>query len=247
MVLNDGSDNADVLARYSGKTVSSATLQGRTLWKNGLWNTLCLPFSLTSLEGTPLEGAKVKELSKSSFADGTLTLTFSDDLRAIEAGKPYIVKWVNAEQTEDIESPVFEGVTVRSNTTASSTTCVDFSGAFSPVILTAGNQTTLYMGSDNKLYYPEADMTVGACRALFLLKNGLTAGDFGSAASSSVRTFVLNFGDGDTVSVDEVSSLPAASEESAGAWYDLQGRRLSGKPSVNGLYINNGKIVIINL
>jgi len=28
-------------------------------------------------------------------------------------------------------------------------------------------------------------------------------------------------------------------------WYDLQGRKLSGKPSKKGLYINNGKKVIV--
>ncbi|MBP5800180.1 MAG: leucine-rich repeat protein [Prevotella sp.] len=35
------------------------------------------------------------------------------------------------------------------------------------------------------------------------------------------------------------------SEHSAGTWYSLDGRRLSGKPSVKGLYIHNGKKVVI--
>jgi hypothetical protein len=38
------------------------TLADRTLFKDGAWNTLCLPFDLSSLTGTPLEGATLMEL-----------------------------------------------------------------------------------------------------------------------------------------------------------------------------------------
>ena len=31
----------------------------------------------------------------------------------------------------------------------------------------------------------------------------------------------------------------------AKGWYDLSGRRLSGKPTVRGIYVNNGKTYII--
>ncbi len=69
------------------------TLAGRTLYKDGDWNTLCLPFDVDDFTGTPLEGATVKTLESSSFSGGTLTMTFSDDLASIEAGVPYIVKY----------------------------------------------------------------------------------------------------------------------------------------------------------
>lgn len=29
------------------------------------------------------------------------------------------------------------------------------------------------------------------------------------------------------------------------SWYDLQGRKLKGKPAQKGVYINNGKAVVI--
>jgi hypothetical protein len=31
----------------------------------------------------------------------------------------------------------------------------------------------------------------------------------------------------------------------AGAWYSLDGRRLSGKPTKSGVYVNNGRKVVI--
>ena len=32
----------------------------------------------------------------------------------------------------------------------------------------------------------------------------------------------------------------------SGVWYDLQGRKLNGKPTTKGVYINNGKAVVVN-
>ena len=53
--LNDNADNAEVIAKYDGQSVSKVTLSGRTLYKDGSWNTLCLPFDV-ALEGSPLAG-----------------------------------------------------------------------------------------------------------------------------------------------------------------------------------------------
>ena len=242
LVLNDYSDNMPLITRYNGKTVESAILKNRTLWKDGSWNTLCLPFSLPSLEGTPLQGAVVKTLTTSTFKDATLQLNFSDNLSAIEAGKSYMVKWVKADDTEqmegtgNIESPVFKNVTVSSDIIANSTTYADFVGAFSPVTLIAGDRTVLYMGSDNKLYYPATNVTVGACRAHFLL-NGIMAG----VNVGDVNIFVMNFND------EEITAItnPLQDSKGDGAWYSLDGRHLSGKPVGKGVYINNGKKVVV--
>ncbi len=97
LTLQDNADNAEILSLYDGEEVHSVTLTGRALYKDGDWNTLCLPFNLT-LEGSPLEGATVKTLEFTDFnsSTGTLTLNFTEDannLTSIEAGKPYIMKW----------------------------------------------------------------------------------------------------------------------------------------------------------
>ncbi len=39
--------------------------------------------------------------------------------------------------------------------------------------------------------------------------------------------------------------LKVEKEEPKGDWYDLKGRKLSGKPSSKGIYINNGKKAVI--
>ena len=146
----------------------------------------------------------MKTLSCSSFdeATGTLTLNFSDAQTSIEAGKPYIVKWAGG---ENIENPVFTGVTIKAEYHAVATDKVSFTGSYMAFPLEANDRTMLYMGADNKLYYPDAAMTVGACRAVFVL-NGITAGapndqTTNPQTTNPVRAFVLNFGDGEQTSI----------------------------------------------
>ena len=55
-------------------------LTGRTLYKDGKWNTLCLPFDVT-IADSPLAGdnveAKVFDTTTNLSDDGLLTLKFS--------------------------------------------------------------------------------------------------------------------------------------------------------------------------
>ena len=92
--LADNADNTAIIDNNDGID-ANVILQGRTLYKDGDWNTLCLPFDVNSFTGTPLADAIVKELNATTSnldSNGTLTLNF-EDATSIEAGKPYIVKW----------------------------------------------------------------------------------------------------------------------------------------------------------
>ena len=238
MVLQDGDDNDETLNQYLNEDVD-VILYDRTLYKDGGWNTICLPFNLSeeqlASDACPLKDATIKTLDSSSFADGTLTLNFKD-ASSIVAGMPYIVKW---ESGDNITAPVFTDVIISATETqAIETTSTYFVGSFSPVSLTGGDKSVLYLGAGNKLYYPSADMTIGSCRAVFQLK-GIEAGDLAQQA----RAIVLNFGNGETTRISGLSPDPSPKGE--GSWYDLQGRRISGKPTVHGIYINNGKRVVI--
>ena len=235
--LADNADNSETLSKYVGMTATQVILKDRTLYKDGAWNTLCLPFNLDNFTGTPLEGATVKTLSTTAFANGTLTLTFSDDLTAIEAGKPYIVKWT-AQSPSTVENPAFTGVTISTATADVETDEVTFKGIFSPKEIAGTDNTLLYLGADNTLYYPSAAMTIGACRAYFQLADGITAGSVGSLAR-----IVLNFGDED--STQGVSTHLSPARGAGGEAVTLDGRRLTGKPSAKGLYIYNGKKIVI--
>jgi uncharacterized repeat protein (TIGR02543 family) len=241
----EGTKNADIIAANNGTTGRTVQLQGRTLFKDGSWNTLCLPFDVTTASGT-LSGDNVQAMTlnttTSNFADGTLTLNFTAATN-IPAGTPFIIKWNNT--GVNIESPVFEGVTI-SNATNNATIegVLTFTGTNAPVTTpAAGDNTKLYLGAANKLYYPTKAMTIGTHRAYFQLAEGITAGEPTSPQQAGVRAFVLNFGDDEATGI--ITTNFTNSTNSSNEWYTLDGRRLDGQPTAKGLYIHGGKKVAI--
>ena len=89
-------DNSTIIANNNGQT-RNVTLSGRTIYSDGDWNTLCLPFSMdaSQIASSPLAGYTIKALDgENSYLDsnGKLTLSFNT-ATTIEAGRPYIVKW----------------------------------------------------------------------------------------------------------------------------------------------------------
>ena len=92
ITLLNNADNSSTISAANGDLCLGVTLSGYTFYRDGSWNTLCVPFDVDNLTGTPLEGATVKTLSNSTYNDGTLTATF-EDATEIDAGTPYIVKW----------------------------------------------------------------------------------------------------------------------------------------------------------
>ena len=113
--LANAADNSTTISNANGY-VANVTLAARTLYKDGKWNTLCLPFNVT-LAGSPLAGATARSLTEASINGSTLTLTFGDAVTTLKAGTPYIIKWTKADDYVDddehnIVSPVFSGVTI---------------------------------------------------------------------------------------------------------------------------------------
>ena len=247
--LADNADNTEVITENASQT-RNVTLVGRTLYKDGNWNTLCLPFSLTAEQIAANEafaGAELMTLSTSSFNAGELTLTF-EEATSIEAGVPYIVRWTT--EGDNIVNPVFNGVTI-SNTAAATETAsssyADFVGTYSPVDIYTAEKTNLYLGAQNTLYYPlNEGFNVNAFRAYVRLKNGLTAGE-PTEGQSGVRAFALNFGHGDTQGIVEVeaNASPSAPRSPRYRWHTLDGKLLDKQPTTKGIYIMNGRKVVV--
>ena len=247
--LADAADNTTAIAdaATSGKTYN-VTLTGRTLWKDGAWNTLCLPFDVV-IEGSPLAGDNVQAMTLNAATSGqsgsTLTLNFDHAPATIPAGTPFIIKWDNG---DNLTNPVFTGVTVSK---ATPTDVVfdggTFKGTYSPIVWETENKSILFLGTNNTLYYPQPDLTdaqnpkyprINAFRAYFQLGDGTNA--------PQITAINLNFGDWEQTGIRSLSPDPSPSREgSAGAWYDMQGRKLDAKPTKKGLYINNGRKVVI--
>ena len=91
VTLYDNQSNSATI-EANNNLLADVTLSGRTLYRDGDWNTLCLPFDV-EIEDSPLKGAEARTLSEATFSDGTLTLNFSDPVDELKAGTPYIIRW----------------------------------------------------------------------------------------------------------------------------------------------------------
>ncbi len=253
VLLDDDSEadskNQELIQANLGEQVGKVNvmLEGRTIYRDGRWNTICLPFNLEdgddsdgkNCTGTLFEGAIVKRFDSSSYTPETKTLTLSfEDSESIWTGGPYLVRWDSSENLEDLVNPVFKNVEIIDGEPLPDTSdCIDFLGTFSPVTLAAQDRTVLYLGGDSKLYYPGVDVPVNAFRGYFQLKNGLTAGDL---PTNGAKNFVLNFGDSTT----EIVNYQLSTINSNDGWYSIDGRKLSGEPTQKGIYIWNGKKIV---
>ncbi len=248
--LRDNADNSTALALLAGLPADldlgwgagkyPVQLAGRKLWKDGAWNTLVLPFDVT-IADSPLAGAEARPLSAASITGTTLNLTFGDAVSTLVAGTPYIIKWASG---DDIVNPVFSGVTIdakdRSFTSGSGDTQVRFIGTYDQKAIDTEDQSILFLSAENTLYYPSGlngGVTINPFRAYFKI------GEDEAHNARQLTAFNFNFGDGDATRIS--ASLVKSEEVKSEKFYSLDGRRLNGKPTARGIYINNGRKVVV--
>lgn len=122
---------------------------------------------------------------------------------------------------------------------------IEFTGIFDPISFPEEDRSALYLGNEDYLYYPSPatgkEVKIGAFRAYFQLKGDLKAQ---AASSNGVKAFRLNFGEDETTSIRLVNSS-SIDEKSNDCYYMLDGRRLNGRPAEKGVYILNGRKIVI--
>jgi hypothetical protein len=125
--------------------------------QSGMYNTICLPFGLTTLNGTPLEGASVLQFVSSAEEDKggetVLKLNFQEvkfqDGDVMQAGVPYLIQ-----PRQDIKDPMlFSSVTMgegaREIEIKIDGITITFKGVMDPTELP--NQNMLMLVANNRL------------------------------------------------------------------------------------------------
>ena len=237
VLADDATNNSEVIDDNDGETVS-VILSDRTLYKDGAWNTLCLPFDVDlTADGCPLAGAIAKTLTDATMTGTHVTLTFGEEVNTLQANVPYIIKWTAS--AENIVDPEFSNVTIEHANEAGRTILkadgqVKFIGYYDAfTINTPANDDIYYMTDDNTLKHTGKERTLKACRAYFQFSNDIV---------NSGRRFVLDFGEGNVVTGLENIQRVLQSQSN---WYTIDGRRLEGAPTKKGLYINKNKKRIV--
>jgi hypothetical protein len=234
VIIPDDEDNEslvyDMAQLCKNGTVYNAYLESRTFRDNGIWNTLCLPFDVTVADSPFKDALIYTVLDRSSVVNGLLTLRI-DPLQptTLKAGTPYLLTW---EGTKGLSEPFFPLVTFKDEmheVTGSVTggTTIAFKPNFNYLDFEAAEPSILFL-SNNNLYSVGAGAKIKPQRGYFQTSDG-----------SPVRGMVFELVDEETA----IESVNGAFNNNP--WYDLNGRKLTGKPVQKGIYINNGKKTII--
>lgn len=164
LTFADGTDNTDALIAANGKR-ANVTIE-RTIYCDGDYNTLCLPFSLATLEGTPLEDATVYAYKYAVIESEELLVRIYETENGIQAGVPYLLTMTAA---NDITSMTFTNVTISAaeGKTIGTDEAVEFIGILKPEAFTAGDETTLFVSTNNNLAWANTNASLKSFRAFF--------------------------------------------------------------------------------
>ena len=251
VISNDGTTNTTAInaevAQYSEHR--NVVLAGRTLYKDGGWNTIYLPFTVT-VANSVLEGATFHKLVNANIEGSTLNLEFGNatNVDDIISKNPYIIKWDKPADYDanpdkyDIKNPVFTDVNFYPNNNwnydngVSGDNRVRFIGTFDKVTFEDLDRSILFVGAENTLYYPDGSdvTTIGACRAYFKI------GEDGAGARQ-ITGFNFNFDGGETSGIITTDFT----DRTDATWFTIDGKKLDKAPTRKGLYILNGKKVVI--
>lgn len=150
----DNVDNSGTLAALNGQTVD-VTIE-RTLVAADYYNTICLPFDVPTLTGTPLEGGDLWAFKYAKVENEELLFRIIE-ADHIEAGVPYLIAFPN--NPENIVNPLFKNVTIAASAgqAVGDASIAQFVGILKPETFEPGIKGKLFLYENNTLYWWNGD------------------------------------------------------------------------------------------
>lgn len=233
VVLNETDTDAPADATGVNVTVN------RTINANE-WSTICLPFAMTAEQVTTAFGSDVQLADFSSWSseednDGhivSIEVGFTD-VNAIVANHPYIIKVSSAIDEFNVENVIIEAEEEPSKQVG---TKKAERGYF---IGTYTANTSIPMDniflSGNKFWYSTGATKMKAFRGYFEFADVLTNKEVSNSR------IMMSFDDEPT----DVKHVTFNIKQNTGEWYTLDGRKLDKKPTAKGVYVKDGRKVVI--
>ena len=158
------------LAPWAASAASTDVTITRTLYKDGYFNTLCLPFSLdASSVAAYFDGCELFAFESAAMNGGGLDLYISE-ANAIEAGVPYLIRW---EPGTDITEQTFTNVTISASQGQAIGEGVQYVGSVGRTQLEINNHNYLFIGANNNLYWPNTNNKLRAFRGYFIVSGSV--------------------------------------------------------------------------
>ena len=244
---NDGKNMNVAITFHRNQTLGTGTDKERK-WEKEKWNSLVLPFDITPLELCQAFHCyaifNVVDADKTTENNVAFKLKMSG---TINANTPFIVKTEN--NIANGQSITFNNVTIKKPSTVR------------PIVVEAGDYT--FEGTYKTV---AVDKTKSYLRFLLgnsekwaYIKNNSESTwnivpfaafvNLGESQSFNARevTFTMQEADGSTTTIRSIDADTTGEGKAFAAqgWYTLDGMKLNAAPTEKGVYINNGKKVVI--
>lgn len=163
-VLDEKDDASTFATKFATARMKDYALMIRSLYKDGYFNTICLPFDVNSIAASPLAGAEIYTFDGGRVVDtgsgNELQLQLSpltgDQLTK---GVPYMIRWTSG---DNLSFLIFDNISWGTGSDADQTgdaNKVTFHGFYPMTTITYENHYNLFLGEDDVLYWPLSDGT----------------------------------------------------------------------------------------
>ena len=228
---NSTDDAAAVIASANGKTVDVTF--GTFAMTAEKWYSIVLPFETTVREVSHNFGYAVVNILNTANTDNT-KIAFKLHMGAIPANTPFVVK---IDEAKNMNTVTFAGKTIVESAApeVADASGVKFIGSYSHKVGFKANEYFFSISaSKNEYYYgSETNTTYMAPLSAY----------FQVPENSAARKLEFEEPDGSTTAIDivAVGSKTMINE----GWYTVNGMKLEGAPTEKGIYIRNGKKVVL--
>ena len=274
LIVGAGTDDAQVytsidtdvddIVEHAGETqnvtINFAPRNARELptgtartWKAGEWNTMVLPFDISVAELSQVLGYAIVNVinpektkvsgTKSEFY-GKLTMkggNGSDEV--LKANKPFLVKI--AEDMNPATNYNFGKKTIVAPTDLSVDAGGDckFVGTYTTKTVTKDDDAAIWFMVGNLASWAYIGTNSTATWNIVPFEAYIDMSAVPAAARNLV--FYAEEIDGSVTAIKGINSSNASAKQSAEGWYNLNGVKLNGVPTQKGIYIQNGKKVVV--
>lgn len=227
----EGVDN--LIKGYDGKNIT--TILDRNITRTEAWFAMVLPFETTVTELSQKYGYAVVNVLDETNTDAS-KVKFKLYMQTIAANQPFLIKIATAKETPmdfGLKEIIYDNDPVRTDAAGN-----EFHGLFKTTELTASDYLwTMVPASNSFKKLDTKGTTLSPISAYLKTKENLDA----FAPVITIEDFDFNTG---TTSIKALN-LENMKAYSVDGWYNMNGVKLQGVPTEKGVYINNGKKVVV--
>ena len=233
ITLNRTGDMDALIKAYDNQTIN-VTLD-RNITRTEAWFAMVLPFETTVTELSSKYGYAVVNVLDEGNTDAS-KVKFKLHMQTIAANQPFLIKIATAKETPmDFGSkPIVYAADPMSKDVAGN----EFHGVFKETELAASDYLWTMIPAQNSFKkLDQSGTTLTPINAYLKTKDNLDA--------FAPTIFVEDFDFNSNTTAIKALNLENMKAYSVDGWYNMNGVKLQGVPTEKGIYINNGKKVVI--